>query len=150
MPNLMNDQDMAIFEVECPFIQYPIPAAGTGVTQAETGVGIMGAGTLPIDLGSIIYHPSTAVTPSNTNYSTLSVYKRTGTGGAVLLGSINNSVSLGNYFAGTWTAFLQVPLTLVPGAFVSPGDSITLAVATTAGTGLSFPTGIVGVFAKGR
>ena len=146
----MNDQDMAIFEVECPFAQYPIPAAGTGVTQSETGIGIMGAGTLPIDLGSIIYHPSTAITPSNTNYSTMSVYKRTGTGGAVLLGSITNSVSIAPYFSGTWTAFLQVPLVLVAGAFVSPGDSITFAVATTGGTGLAFPTGIVGIFAKGR
>ena len=141
---------MAIFEVECPFAQYPIPAAGTGVTQSETGIGIMGAGTLPIDLGSIIYHPSAAVTPSNTNYSTMSVYKRTGTGGAVLLGSITNSVSIAPYFSGTWTAFLQVPLVLVAGAFVSPGDSITFAVATTGGTGLAFPTGIVGIFAKGR
>lgn len=150
MPNVFYDFDMAMFEMESCFVQYPIPAAGTGVTQAETSVGIMGPGTLPISIGFSVYHNGAAVTPSNTNYSVMNVFKRTGTGGAVLLAQLNNSVSVAPFNPGSWAAFLPVNMAVQAGSgsFVSPSDVVTFSVTNGAGTGLAFPQGIVGLFAK--
>jgi hypothetical protein len=151
MPNILYDPDMAFFEVESAFAQYPVPSGGTGVTLAEFGFGVMGPGPLAIDIGNIIYHPSLAVTPSNAAYSVLNIFKRTGAGGPVLLASINNSVSIAPFNTGSWAAFIPVTLTLATTpCFVSPSDVLTVSVTNGAGAGLTFPGGVIGVFGKTR
>lgn len=154
MPNLMNDIDMSYVETESPFCQINLAAIAALGSLAETAFGLVGPGPLALDLGAVQFHPSAAITANNTNYFTITVNKRTaaspGTAVPIAIMSLQlfgTGSGVGNLAA--WSAanfFIQTGA----GSFISPGDALTISVASTGGSGLAMPQSWVGLFLKGR
>ncbi len=129
------------FEVGCTLTQigvFEYPTGGAGgsaltLPQVETAVATIGPAPQGIEIGSVTINPSAAVTASDTNYCTISIFKRTAGGAGVLLASGSTSITLANP-TGNWVAWVPVSLTRVAGAFVSANDVITISITKT-GTG---------------
>lgn len=130
--NLTNDWECAAVAAMIGCFDWPLAAQiGAPGTQAEISIGVVGPGPLPISLGSIAIHPAAALTANGSNYVTITVAKRTAGGGAVTLGTLATNVT-------SWVAWTPINMVLASGAFVTPGDAITVAIAAT-GTGVTVP-----------
>lgn len=137
--NVNNASEVGVTLAEIGCFDWPLSAAVVAGSQpiGETSIGVIGPGPQALALSSVYIHPSAAVTASDSNYFTFSVYKRTAGGAGVLLASGSSSVTASNP-TGSWAAWTPVPLTLVAGAFVSPGDAITV-LTTKTGTPQTIP-----------
>jgi hypothetical protein len=152
MPDVNYGFEMGMVTVETPLFGYPKQTQDTaaGTATAETPIGIIGPGTVGIALAAIQIHPSSALTADNTNNATITVFKRTSAapGTPVALAVATTSITGANA-TGNWVAFTTFNMTLVAGAFVSPGDEITLSI-TKGGTGVQLNPLFVGGFMTAR
>lgn len=145
--NLNNHTEVAAVLAEIGCFEWPKSAAdGAAATAtAETMVGVIGPGPSAIALGAVQYAPAAALTSDATNIATITVNKRTlaapGTAVPIAVGA---TLVTGTNATGSWTAWKAVSLTVQSGAgsFVSPGDTITVAI-TKGGTGVVVPQGIL-------
>jgi len=135
MPNVFNEHEMGMYSAEIGMFEWPLTAAiASPGTLAETSIGLIGPGPYPISIGSVQIHPSAALTANNSNYVTITVFKRPGGGAATAIASVTTQIT----GSGNWVAWTPVNLNVVAGAFVSPGDSITVTIVAT-GTGVGVP-----------
>lgn len=148
--NLLSDPESAAVIAMIGVFEWPKGAAdGTALAATpETAIGIVGQGPTAIALGAVTIHPSAAVAASDTNYATISVYKRTNAnpGTPVLIASGSTSLTVNNP-TGSWTAWQAVALTVVPGAQVAPLDAITVVITKT-GSGVVTPQLYLAGFTK--
>jgi len=117
-------------------------ADGAAATAtAETVIGTVGSAS-GFAIGSCVFAPAAALTGDNTNNAVITVAKRTAAtpGTPVTIASLTTNVAAGN-----WTAWKAVSLTVAAGAFVSPGDVLTIAI-TKGGTGVVVPQGQLEIF----
>jgi len=151
MPNVNYGFEMGMITVETPIFGYPNQAqiANGSLPTAEIPIGIIGPGTVSIPLGAVQIHPQVALTADNTNFLTVTVNKRTAAapGTPVALAIATSTISGANS-TGNWVAFTTFSMTLVAGAFVSPGDQITV-ITTKGGTGPAVPGGLPALFLGG-
>lgn len=148
MPDINNGNEMAVITTETPLFGWPNQAAITGanITGQEIPIGIIGPGIVGIALASIQIHPSAALTADNTNNATITVNKRTAAApGTPVAIAVATTAITGSNATGNWVAFTTFAMTLVAGAFLSPGDEITVAL-TKAGTGVTLPALFLGGF----
>jgi hypothetical protein len=152
MPDVNYGFEMGMVTVETPLFGYPKQSAdgSAAATTAETPIGIIGAGTVGIALAAISIHPSAALTADNTNNATITVNKRTvaAPGTPVALAIATTSIAGANS-TGNWVAFTTFNMTLVAGAFLAPGDEITVVI-TKGGTGVVIPALFLGGFMTAR
>jgi len=146
--------EVAAFTVEADgFVNWTV-AAETGATAdaatAETVIGSVGAvGPSTISIAKCVFLPAATLTSSDTNYATISLYKRTspqtdgGTTQTLLASNLTKTATDGG--TGDWLAYQPVSLVVVSGAFVSPGDAFTVTKAK-AGTGIVVPQGSLSCF----
>lgn len=130
-PNYTPDVGLALLAQG--LFNYPVPAI-TGGTDVETVADMQGSNA-PAAIGSVYFVPGGAVVASDTNYTTITVAKRTNGGAPTTIATLVTKITGGS---GNLTAFKPVAMTVVPGAFLSAGDVVTVA-ATHTGTGLSIP-----------
>lgn len=116
---------------EIGVFEWPLATAVTSPgTVAETAIGVIGPGPANIAIGTISIHPAAALTANGTNFVTVTVAKRTSGGAAVTLATLATSTT-------SWVAWTAINMAVVAGAFVSPGDAITVkVVATASGVGV--------------
>lgn len=117
---------------------------------SETSVGIIGPGPNAIPVSKVIFNPAAALTQSDTQNAIISVYKRNapdGGGGTTqtLLASAK-TFTVADGGTGSWSPFTAVNFTVVAGAYVSPGDMITVAITKNGTTGVSVPQGELALF----
>src|ERR1700722_5582485 len=145
-----------IFSIGTTVAEMPVAAwkklgaddGGPG-NQAETPVGVIGPGPTNIPIGAVQFTPNAALTASNTAEAVISVYKRNtpdGGGGTnqTLIASIGTATT-NDGGSGNWCPYIIVPHKVVAGAFVSPGDTITVAI-TKVSTGTVVPAGQLAIF----
>lgn len=143
--NLLNDFEVAMLAAEIGIFEYP-NAAGFGAGNlSETAIGILGPGPQAVAIGTVLLHPSAAVTASNSAYTTISINKRTAGGAGVLIASVSTQLSGTGVGSGNWVAWTTVPFTVVSGAYLSPGDVITFTAVGTGG-GVTVPQFYLGGF----
>jgi len=137
--NLLNEVEMGMITAEVGLFEWPKIAAdgGAGTATAETPIGMLGPGNVPIAIGAVSIHPQSALTADNTNFATITVAKRTGGGAPVTIASCTTKL-VGGGGTGNWTAFTPVAMTVVANAFISPQDTITVTI-TKSGTGVVVP-----------
>jgi hypothetical protein len=140
--NVLDAAEVGYVAAEIGIFEYPLAAALTGTNAlAETPVGIIGPGPVAIALNQVQLHPSAALTADPSNNATITVNKRTSAApGTAVPIAIGVTVASGANSTGSWTQWKAVPLTTQTGAgsFVSPGDTITVAI-TKGGTGVTVP-----------
>lgn len=113
-------------------------AAGNATSEMPMG---RLEGSIPI--GHVFYLvPGAALTANDTNYATITIYKRTAGGGSTAIAQITTKITGGS---GNWTAFLPIALTTTIAA--AEGDSISFDIAK-AGTGVVVP--VFALTASGR
>jgi hypothetical protein len=110
---------------------------GAATPVAEVALGTVGPGPEGIPLGSVLISPSAALTASDTNYATITVSKRTAGGSPVTIATATTKTS-GGGGTGSWAAWTNVTIPAVAGAFVTPGDVITVSTAK-ASSGVVLP-----------
>jgi hypothetical protein len=123
--NNVNDVGITL-ATACPLFSAQIAAGTTAV--AEQSVGSVGPGPQQVAIGAIILQPTGALAISGSAYITVNVYKRTAGGSQTLIGTMTT------FTGGTaLVAFTPVMLTLQSGAgsYLSPGDTVTIAVTNT-------------------
>lgn len=133
---------------EVGLFEWPKAAAdgAAGTATAETSIGLLGPGPNQIAIGAVQFHTSAALTANDANFATITVSKRTNGGAATTLATATTqTVPTGG--TGNWTAFSNVTIPVTSGAFVSPGDSITVTI-TKSGSGVVVPQGQLAVFPK--
>jgi hypothetical protein len=117
-------------ELGCFSWQKAAADGSASTATAETVIGLIGPGNAPIALGRIGVLPAASLTANATNYATITVAKRTAGGSAVTLGTLSTA-------SGSWSAWTEVDFSLSTGAYLSPGDAITVAIAkASAGVGV--------------
>jgi hypothetical protein len=124
-----------------PFFDF-IQAGGTSAV-AEEAVGVLGPGPNQIPIGSITIHPSASLAISGSAFITVNVFKRTNGGSQTLIGTLTT------FTGGTaLTAFVAAQMTLQAGAgsFLTPGDTITMAVTNTGSAVM--PAFVIGGFVR--
>lgn len=132
--NLLNDFEVASLAAQIGIFEYPgLALTATATELAETSIGILGPGPTAVAVGNVLLHPSAALTASNSAYATFTVSKRTAGGAAVPIASMSTQLLGTGVGSGNWTAWKTVPFTVVAGAFLSPGDVVTLQVLGTGG-----------------
>lgn len=90
----------------------------------------------------IEFVPAAALTANDTDYATLTVYKRAAAGGSqTALASITTKITGGS---GNWTAFVAVDFGTIATPDLLVGDNLTLAI-TKAGSGVAVPIGFLRV-----
>jgi hypothetical protein len=130
--------------------------ASTGVYLAsgDTAFAVVGPGTQTIPIANCVFTPNAALTASNTNYGTVSIYKRPGqysdAGSGTLIASVATAIPPAadagvTNASGNWLAFGSVNIPPVSGAYVSPGDVISYST-TKAGTGVALPQGTISCY----
>lgn len=91
---------------------------------------------------AIEYIPAAALTANDTDYATLTVYKRAAAGGSqTALASITTKITGGS---GNWTAFVAVDFGTIATPDLLVGDNLTVAI-TKAGSGVAIPIGFLRV-----
>ena len=122
------------------FFEWPQPTIAATTALAEIDVGVVGPGPNPIPVGQVTIAPTAAMTNTdNSNYTTITVSKRTAGGSATPIATMTTQ-TVGGGGSGSWVAWTPMNMTLASGAFVTPGDVITLKAVLT-GTGNANPTG---------
>jgi hypothetical protein len=143
--NLLNDFEVASLAAEIGIFEYPNAAGFAAGVLAEQAIGILGPGPTAVAIGTVLLHPSAVLTASNSNYTTISINKRTAGGAGVLIASMSTQLSGTGVGSGNWVAWTTVPFTVVAGAFISPGDVVTFTAAAT-GSGVTVPQFYLGGF----
>jgi hypothetical protein len=153
--NLLNTYEVAANVAQMGFVDWNKTTADLSTTQdaggTETAIGIIGAGPVNIPVGAVTFNPAAALTASDTNNAVLNVYKRNapdGGGGTTqtLLASASTFTPGKDGGTGSWNPFTPVVFTLVAGAFVAPGDCITIQIAKNGTTGVSVPQGQLNIY----
>lgn len=120
-----------------------LKAADTQDGGGETLVGVIGPGAANIALSTCNFAPAAALTASDTQFATITVYKRTPLADAstvlTQLGSVTTKTS-GSGGTGSWSQNAPVSIPVDAGAYVAPGDVVTVGVAKTGG-GVVVPAG---------
>jgi hypothetical protein len=124
----------------------------SGGSLTEIPVDGIGPGPLSIPVSQCQFVTSAALTASQTTYATLNVYKRPGNNpdggvGPTLIASASTTTNMLDAAAdapstGSWFAWQNVVIPPVTGAFVAPGDQITVSITKTS-TGVGVPQGIL-------
>ncbi|HSY22326.1 MAG TPA: hypothetical protein VK841_09440 [Polyangiaceae bacterium] len=140
--NYLPDVANAVVSQEIKSFAFPATAATADL--AEVQVGTVGPGA-SIALGSVQICTGGTLTANNSNYYTITINKRTAAapGTAVPIATGTTQIT----GTGSWAAFTAVALPVVSGAFVSPGDVITIAAVHTA-SGVAIPASTVELFGK--
>ena len=145
--------------VETGVVEWPqaTSTADAALAIAESPMGLVGPGPDQIPITTCYYHTQSALTASQSNYATISVYKRNallgdGATTQTLIAQTNtvtNAADAGLDAAagatGSWSAFQNVVIPALAGAYISPGDAVTFAMTKT-GTGVVVPIGQVACF----
>ena len=134
-------QNFNSFMELCCIAEYPKQSADGAAATAtpETPIGGVGSvDTVPIPLGNCVIHPSSTLAAAGTNFATITVAKRTNGGAPVTLYTYSTAVS-------SFTAFTPFVIAPAGGAFVTPGDEITLTITKT-GTGVIVPALYLAVY----
>lgn len=114
---------------------YALKAAADGAAATTTAETLVGRSPTALPSGHIIYlTPAAGLTADDTNYATITLYKRTAGGGTTTIGQILTKITGGG--TGNWTAWN--PVAIVTSQPVSEGDAITYDIAK-AGTGVVVP-----------
>ena len=125
--NNVSDIAYTVSEIGA-FFEWPYSTSGGTSSVAETSIGVVGPGPQTIPIGAIILHPTSLLAISGSAYITVNVYKRTAGSSQTLIGTLTT------FTGGTaLAAFTPASLTLQTGSgsFVSPTDTITLAITDT-------------------
>lgn len=155
--NLGNQFETAGMLAEIELVGWAKASADTPTTQdagaAETAIGTIGPGPVNIPIATVTFQPTGTLTASDTQNAIISVYKRNapdGGGGTTqtLLASASTFTPGLDGGTGSWSPFTLVNFTVVSGAFVSPGDVITVAIVKNGLTGVSVPSGNLSLFTK--
>lgn len=122
----------------------PTAVAALGATaDAELPMGTVGPGPSGIAIGAVYINPGAGtLTASDSVFRTIVVQKRTAGGSPVTLATATTKVTGGT---GNWAAWTPVAIPVVAGAFVSPGDSVSVAF-THASSGTAIPACVVELF----
>lgn len=153
--NVNSTYETASMLTEIELLGWAKSSADSPTTQdagtAETAVGTVGPGPVAIPVATVNFQPTAVLTASDTNNAIISVYKRNapdGGGGTTqtLLASASTFTPGLDGGTGSWSAFTLVPFKVVAGAFVSPGDVITVAITKNGTTGVSVPAGNLSLF----
>jgi len=124
-----------------------VAAITAGTDPGEQTLGVVGPCAAGIAISGArlsLQVPSGSVTANDTNYTTLTVNKRTAGGAAVPIAA-GSFKTTGGGGIGNLAANSSVVLPGVAGATVAPGDLITLTV-THGGGGVAVPASIVELF----
>jgi hypothetical protein len=130
-------------------------AGSSDAATAELTIGQVGPGPWAVPIASCSFLPSAALTGSNTNFASITVWKRTpladsSTTKTMIAQSATAIPPPGDAgvdaATGSWTIWTPVPIAVVAGAYVSPGDAITVQIDKT-GTGTSVPQGRLACYA---
>jgi hypothetical protein len=118
----------------CPLAIIKATADGSATTvTAETLIGIAPSG---LPAGHIIkLNPTAALTADNTNFATITFYKRTTGGSQSTIASVTTQTT-GSGGTGNWSSYTPISISLT--AAVSPGDMVTYAI-TKANSGVVVP-----------
>lgn len=141
--NNQNEVGLTLAATEVKSVAVAAITAGSDSAPAEMSMGALGAAT-GITIGSASYLTPGTLTANDTNYVTITVYKRTagGAGVAIAQATTKTSASGGT---GNWVAFTPVTIQAIAGAFVSAGDAVTATIVHTAG-GVAVPAGVLELF----
>lgn len=141
--------------VETGVAEWPKTAADVSASTAtaETSFGLIGPGPSAIPISTCQFHTAAAVVASNTAYATLNVFKRNSVydgAAGTLIATVSTSLLPASdagvtNASGSWTQFSNVPIPSVAGAYVSPGDSLTVSITKT-GAGVVVPQGQLACF----
>lgn len=143
--------ELANLVVASGILQWPKASADPSATTTtgETAIDVIGGGSYQIPIGSCSFHPASTLTASNTAYASISVYKRNGylsDGGTTqtLLAQTTTAITAADAgtdaATGSWYAWTPVTIPVAAGAYLSPGDAVTVAIAKT-GAGVVVPQG---------
>lgn len=141
--NLLNPYESSMVTVETPFAGWPKAAADGAAANAtsETAIALVGPGDVQLAVGTVQIHPAAALTGDPANNATINVFKRMASNQSqVLLATLTTTAVAGN-----WTAWKAVNVPVQAGAFVAPGDTITVSI-TKGGTGVVVPQLFLGVY----
>jgi hypothetical protein len=128
-------------------------SADAAVPVGEFAARVIGPGPAQIALSKCQFFPAAGVTSSDSAYATINVYKRTlpqadgGTTQTKVATQLTKTAADGG--SGDWVAWQAVSLQVVSGAFVSPGDVLTIETTKT-GAGVSLPAGALSCFTDYR
>lgn len=144
---------------EMGLVQWAKTAADTTATQdagtAETAIGIIGPGPASIEISAVQFNPAAALTASDTQNAIIKVFKRNapdGGGGTTqtLLATAATFTPGKDGGTGNWNPWTPVNFTMASGAYVSPGDCITLTITKNGVTGVSVPQGELNLYTSIR
>ena len=121
---------------------WPI-ASGSNLTLAETAIGMQGNNT-GMQIGTVYIVPTAAVTASDSTFWTITVGKRTAGGSRSTIATATTKTSASGG-TGSWTAFVPVAIPVSAGAYLAPGDVVTLQIAVTSTPG-TFPASQLEIF----
>jgi hypothetical protein len=143
--DINNSTEVGQVVAELPIVDWTKAAVdgATANATAETVIGTVGPGVQGLALGAVQFVPAAALVADNANYATLTVTKRTNgvPGTPVTIATATTQIT----GTGNWTAWKAVTIPLAAGAFVSPLDTISIAITKT-GTGVVVPQGVLGIF----
>jgi hypothetical protein len=124
---------------------FTLPGVSAGTPLLEQPVGCIGPAPEGLAIGACrVSFGNSTVAASNSAYSTIIVSKRTNGGAAVPIASQSTQLTSAGG-TGNWAAWTPVSIAIVAGAFVSPGDEITVQVTQTGG-GVTTPAGFIEIF----
>lgn len=115
-------------------VNLPVAAQTAGTDIAETPNGFVPT-TQGGNVVAAVYIPISALTANNSNYLTITIFKRTAGGASVQLALVTTQIT----GSGNWTAWVPVPIPITAPA-VAAGDVLTFTVTHT-GTGVALPAG---------
>jgi hypothetical protein len=137
---------IADFAAASGFMEYQLAALTITTDLAETVIGQMASAGAAIALGAVSLAPAVALAANNTNNVTITINKRTAAAPTVAVPiAVGTTAVSGTNSTGSWVQWSQVQLTVVSGAFLSPGDVITIAV-THASAGIAVPQSLITFF----
>jgi len=148
-----NTFQVGVTLAEIPFVSWAKTAADStpDAATAETTISVVGPGPTAIPLGAAYFNPAATLTASDSLPATINVYKRNafatdgGGGSTATLIASQSTATVADGGSGSWYSYTPVALNVVAGAYVSPGDSITVTI-TKVGAGTTVPQGQLSLF----
>ena len=150
--NVNNLNEVATVVVETGVAEWPKAAADSTAEAgtSETSFGLIGPGPAQITIALCQFHTNSTLTTSTTSFATLNVYKRNqlqadgGTTQTLIATANTEPVNEGG--TGSWSAFQNVSIPAVAGAYVAPGDALTVSIVKTGVFGALVPQGQLACF----